>query len=143
MPTPILYSDLENAFFWASSATGLQAEAFVCLATGKTYFRGDDELDELPDDIEDDSRYVLVPGRNDLDLGRALVMRFTYRNAPHLEDRTLDIFRRKGAYSRFKDLLLANDLLDSWHEYENQAIREALEEWASENGLAVRHGTLD
>jgi hypothetical protein len=36
---------LENAFFWASSATGLEAEAFICLATGKTYFRGDDELD--------------------------------------------------------------------------------------------------
>ncbi|MGP0170396.1 UPF0158 family protein [Pseudomonas sp. NCHU5208] len=118
----------------------MQTEAFICLATGKTYFRGDDdEWDELPEDIEDDSKYLLVPGKHDLDLGLALVMRFTYSNAPHLEERIHDIFRRKGAYSRFKELLLANDLLDSWYEYENQATREALEEWASENGIIVRH----
>ena len=140
MPTTILYSDLENAFLWASSTTGLEAEAFICLATGKTYFRGDDELDELPEDIEDETKYVLVPGKHDFDLGRSLVMRFTYSNAPHLEERIQDIFQRKGAYSRFKDLLLANDMLDSWYDYENQAIREALEEWASENGIIVRHG---
>jgi hypothetical protein len=90
----------------------------------------------LPEDIEDETKYVLVPGKHDLDLGRSLVMRFTYSNAPHLEERIRDIFRRKGAYSRFKELLLANDLLDSWYE----ATREALEEWASENGITVHHG---
>lgn len=141
MPTEILYSDLEHAFLWASSASGFQVRAFICRSTGKAYFRGDDEQDELPENIEDDTKYAVVPGKNDLDLGRALVMRFTYRHAPQLEQTIQDLCRRKSAYSRFKDLLLTNDLLDSWHEYENQATQDALEAWASENGFSVRHAT--
>lgn len=141
MPTEILYNNLEDAFLWSSATPEFQTQAFICRSTGKTYFRGDDELDELPEDIEDDSKYVVVPGKNEFDLGLALVMRFTYRHAPQLEQSIQDLFRRKGAYSRFKDLLLANDLLDSWHEYESQATQDALEAWASENGFSVRHAT--
>lgn len=135
----ISYNDLENAFFWASSSIGFNTEAFISRATGEFYYRGDDSVDEpLPQDIEDENLYIALPNKHDLDLGHELIYKFARHNAAHLEQDIREIFRRKGAYSRFKDLLLANDLLDSWYKYESQATRTALEEWASANGFSVR-----
>jgi hypothetical protein len=61
--------------------------------------------DELPEDIEDPDKYISIPHKNDLGLGKALVIEFTSQYLPGEIDRVYSIFSRKGAYSRYKELL--------------------------------------
>ena len=48
-----------------------------------------------------------------------------------------DIFRRRGAYSRFKDLLDSRGLLKEWFEYEDHTGKEALRQWCQCQGLEI------
>jgi len=48
-----------------------------------------------------------------------------------------DIFRRRGAYSRFKDLLDSRGLLKEWFEYDERAGKEALQQWCQDQGLEI------
>ena len=48
-----------------------------------------------------------------------------------------NIFRRAGAYSRFKYFLEERGLLQQWYDYENAVQREALQEWCEENGIKL------
>jgi hypothetical protein len=145
MPTTLLYDDLEHALYWVSSSPEFEADAFVCRTTGKIYFRGADGPidDDFPGDIDDGAEYIVFPHKNDLDLGRDLVFRFVSEHAPHQEQRVREMFRHKGAYSHFKALLARGGLLDSWHAFEHQATRTALERWASENSFTVVYARGD
>ena len=67
-----------------------------------------------------------------------LVMRFACRKVPHLENRIRAIFSRRGAYSRFKDLLSAEGVLEKWYAFEAEATERALKEWGEANGIQVR-----
>lgn len=76
MPTSI--GDIIDAFEFAN-AGGDMAEfrAFVCRQTGRIYYQtegldSENFEDELPDDIEDGAKYVPLPDKRDLDLGKPL-----------------------------------------------------------------------
>ena len=142
MLTPISFDDLEQALLWVSSPPEFDAAAFVSRTTGKIYSRGSDGpiQDDYPSNIEDGSEYIAIPHKNELDLGRNLVLRFIDEHAQHLSAEVRDAFRRKGAYSRFKALLLRHRLLENWQRYENEATAHALERWAEEQGFRVNHG---
>lgn len=92
---------------------------------------------DIPDNIDDESAYLPAPHKNDLDLGRHLVFRFMEEHAPGLLDQVGEPFRKKGTYSRYKDLLQRNRLHDNWHADERQATREAIARWAAEHGLTA------
>ena len=47
------------------------------------------------------------------------------------------LFRQRGAYARFKDLIERKDLLEAWYRYEAKATERALREWALNNGLPL------
>lgn len=107
--TTVNLEDLDSALEWVSTDY-VENLAYVCRDTGKIYWiSGEpgvlDEEDEIPDDIEDPDKYVLVPDKRDLDLGSQLVFDFTARYLPQHYDDVRDMFRRKGAYGRFKGLL--------------------------------------
>lgn len=91
----------------------------------------------MPEDVDDPDRYVAVPHKNDLDLGRDLVFRFVERYLPDSHDLVRDFFRKRGAYAKFKDLLDRRGQLDHWHDYEDKATKQALREWCAENGLDI------
>ena len=132
--------DLELALIWASDNGMYGNAAFISRKTGRIYYQGelaDMDEEELPDDIEDASIYVRVPNKRDLDLGRDLVFDFVEQRAPALMDSVSEYFRRKGAYGRFKELLERKNLLDDWHQFENEATVAALRDWCAENGLTV------
>ena len=136
----VKYSDLEMAMSFVSSGSGIiDADAYISRKTGKIYWVSSelDEEDDIPDDLDDTDLYVSVPHQNDLDLGSRLVMKFTARAMPDQYDQVATIFRRSGAYSRFKDLLYRNELLEEWYEFENSAIESALREWADAEGFQV------
>lgn len=136
----IPYDDLEAALHWVSGAPPFEFEAYISKTTGQVFYasRIVDVEDELPDDYEDASLYWTVPHKQDLNLGKALVFAFAdERLAPALADKVEEIFRRRGAYGRFKDLLEREGRLDEWYAYERQATQAALLAWAADKGMRV------
>ena len=135
----VKYSDLYMAMDYVSSGALLDASAYICRATGKIWYESDDsyEEDELPDDVGDENKYAVVPDKRDFDLGKPLVLSFASQELPNQYEKIDSIFRRSGAYSRFKDLLHDHGALEAWYKYEESATREALCAWAKEEGFVV------
>ena len=133
----IEYSDIEYAFMFASSGQLQECSAYISLETGETYYQSDyGDFDELPEDI-DDPKYLTIPHKIELDLGKRLVLNFAYE---YLGDKAEDveiIFSNKGAYSRFKRLLDRYGKLELWYNYENNAQQKAIIEWCEENNISV------
>jgi len=133
----IQFNEIENAYLFVSSAEHYMNSAFLNIKTGEIYYYS--ELtgeNELPEDIESDD-YIEIPHKNDLDLGARLVFDFVSEYIPEKYEQVRDIFRRKGAYRRYKYLLDSLGMLQKWYEYEDQRTKAALLEWCKENGLEV------
>jgi hypothetical protein len=112
----------------------------LCKRTGKLYYHSDllgDDEDELPDDIDDDDKYVGIPHKKELGLGKPLVLDFAREFLPNDFEHVRDIFRRRGAYARFKDLLIHRSALDKWQQFEAKMEEKALRMWCEENSIAV------
>ena len=77
-----------------------------------------------------------MPHKQDLDLGNRLVFHFVEEHLPDSYESVRDIFRRKGAYSRFRDLLEQHGRVDDWYRYEERATEAALREWWNTETLA-------
>jgi hypothetical protein len=85
---PVSFDEISNAFDVAD--TGGEHEAFVCRQTGKVYCRfgstvageGDGINDDIPDDIEDESKYIAIPDKKTLGLGKPLVLDFASEFMP-------------------------------------------------------------
>lgn len=136
---PVKYADLLDAFEWVSATTDGENSAYVCRATGATYFSSSlTDLDgEFPADIDDGGLYVAVPHKVDLHLGKNLAIKFTAEHLPEAYNEVCGFFRRRGAYGWFKELLERSGSLLAWYEYEAQAVEQALREWSSENGITL------
>ena len=141
----VAYDDLESALSWVSSAEPFENNAFISRATGEVFYASStyEAEDELPEDIDDAALYWSVPHKNDLDLGRNLALQFAAEFLPDHERQVQDYFRRRGAYSRFKDLLERTRRLEQWYQYEREATKVALLAWAAEEGLQVTDGAAE
>ena len=140
MPTVSL-DQLQNAMEWASSDF-LDNEACICRQTGKIYWLAGnpgmiDEEEEIPEDIHNGDRYLPVPDKRDLDLGNQLAFDFATRYLAQHYDDVRDMFRRQGAYRRFKDFLERKDMLEKWYAYSDEQEAKALEEWCETEGLSL------
>jgi hypothetical protein len=133
----IEFKDVMDAFHFVSFGQMYEHQAFLDKETGKTYWHSEfgDNEEELPDDI-DDERYIGIPHKNELGLGKNVVIDFAYEYLPSEADEIELIFRR-GAYSRFKSLLERKGALDKWYEFEEKAQEKALREWCEENGIII------
>jgi hypothetical protein len=113
-------------------------EAYLDRQSGKIYwhseFGGNDE--ELPDDIGDE-KYISIPDKRELDLGKPLVLDFAGEFLPADYDEVRHIFSRRGAYGRYKDLLVRRGALERWYDFSNKAEEAALREWCAENGIEL------
>ena len=136
---PVSWTDLILAFEFVSAGNTGEHQAFLCKQTGKLYWQSDssDELDELPDDIDDGEKYVQIPDKRELDLGKLLVFDFVGQFLPDDFDEVQRIFRRRGAYARFKDLLDRTGTLDQWYGFESKAEESALRRWCDRNSIEV------
>jgi len=136
-------NELQGAVDWVSSNT-LDDEAYLCRQTGNIYWISSDsgvldEENEIPDDIHDVGKYVPVPDRQDLDLGNRLAFNFAAQYLAEQYDDVRNIFRRKGAYRRFKQLLDRQDALEKWYAYSEEQTTKALEYWCESEGLSIEH----
>jgi len=132
------FSDIENAVYFVSMQPYGTNEAYVSLDTGQIFLLSEyNDSDELPDDFQESDRYLAIPHKNDLDLGQQLVRDFIFSEAPTLARQIEEIFRRRGAYSRYKSVLVSNGLLDAWHDFENERTTKAICDWCEANHLPI------
>jgi hypothetical protein len=134
----ISFDDVHNAYEFVSSGAKSESEAYISASTGKIYYvssvTGDDEL---PEDAEGSDDYISVPHKNDLDLGRDLVFSFVQDELPAVWDEVRDMFQRRGAYGRFKDLLQRCGRMEAWYAYEERETKKALRAWCEEVGIQL------
>jgi Uncharacterised protein family (UPF0158) len=136
MVTRVKFSDLEDAFEYVSFEGITEHAAYVRKDTGEILYGADDmNEEEVPDDIDDEEKYLAIPSKRDLGLGRSLVFDFVEQFLPDDLDQVHRYFSRRGAYGNFKDLLAQRHAIEQWHKFENEAAQRALREWCSENSI--------
>src|ERR1700736_656556 len=127
-PMRVTYSEIEDGFEFASVDAAGECRAIFDRESGKIYLQSDDLGDmgeALPDDL-DDERYIDIPNRKELDLGKPLVMRFVRECLPNSSNEVQEIFSKRGAYRRFKAFLERRGALDQWYDYSHKAEEAAL-----------------
>ena len=131
-------SDIHDAFLFVSSGAYADNVAVLCKDTGEILYRSNlGDIDEIEDKELDLDVCVEIPHKNDLDLGQELVFEFVETYLPDGYERVRQIFRRRGAYGRFKDLLERRGLLQRWYDFETQREEEALRDWCKENEIEL------
>jgi hypothetical protein len=136
---PVSLKDIQEAFEFVSAGGGDEHQAFLCKRSGKLYWHSElcDDLDILPDDIDDNEKFLQIPDKRELDLGRLLALEFTREFLPADFDDVRRFFSGRGAYGRFKDLLHRRGSLDQWYDFEAKAKEKALREWCELNSIEV------
>ncbi len=138
---PTSFSDILLAYEFVASGGGLH-DAFLCRRTGKIHWRSetsdlDGFEDELPDDVEDDEKYAAIPDTRELDLGKPLVLNFAREFLPDDYDEVRYIFSKRGAYKKFRALVIRRNVLERWYDFESKATERALREWCELNSIEV------
>ena len=136
---PVSLNDLREAFEFVSAGGGGEHQAFLCKQSGKLYCHSElcDDLDILPDDIDDSEKFLPIPDKRELDLGKPLALDFARQFLPGDFDDVRQIFSRRGAYAKFKNLLDRRGMLDQWYAFEAEAEESALKMWCELNSIEV------
>jgi hypothetical protein len=137
---PVSWGVLRDAFEFASLGEPGESSAFLNRESGDFIYHSAGYLDpdeDLPEDIDDDDKYVRIPHKRELNLGKRLALAFVMDFLPNDFDKARAIFNRRGAYARFKDLLEHRNALDQWYEYESKTTEEALRAWCAENEVEI------
>ena len=132
----VSFSDLQLAFEFVSSGGMGENEAYLDRQSGKIYWHSEfgynDE--ELPDDI-DYEKYISIPDKRELDLGKPRALDFAREFLSDDYDEVRHIFSRRGAYRRYKELLVRRGALERWYDFSNESEETALRGWCAENGI--------
>ena len=132
------FDEIHSAFLFVSSDGYGMNRALLCLDDGEIYYHSEDGvLDELDEDKFDCDNFLVIPHKNELDLGQSLVFEFVEQQMSDDFGRVQDIFSHRGAYRRFKDLLDHRGLLEDWYDFESLREEEALREWCRENKIEL------
>ncbi len=134
----IKFSDVLDLFELVNFGSEFDHEGYICKSSGKTYFYSElgDNEEELPDDINDE-KYLAIPHKNELNLGINLAFDFVQEYLPTEYDNVRSIFRRKGAYARFKSLLENTGKIEEWYKFEAKRTEQAVRDWCSEQDIDI------
>jgi hypothetical protein len=135
----VSWKDILLAYEFADLGGMGEHRAFLCKESGRIYVRSDflDDLEELPDDLEESEKYLRVPNKRELGLGKPLVLQFARHFLPSEFEEVRRIFNKRGAYARFKGLLVRRRALDRWFDFQEKATERALREWCELNSIEV------
>jgi hypothetical protein len=138
---PADFQEILNAYEFVSSEASSN-QAFLCRRTGKVFWHSDfsdlnEFEDELPDDVEDDEKYIAIPDKRELDLGKPMVLDFAREFLPDDFDDVRYMFSRRGAYKKFRALLIRRNVLERWYDFESKATERALREWCELNSIEI------
>ena len=142
MPVSVDWTELLHTFEFVSLGQPYEHEAVLCRKTGKFLWHTDldEDIEAWPDDADDEEKYLSIPHKKELDLGTPLVFAFVEQFLPDELEEVRRIFKRRGAYARFMDLLQRKNALDRWYDFENKATDAALREWCDLNGITIEPG---
>lgn len=133
------FNELQDALMFVSGAGYGENAAFLDKQTGKIYLRSEfcdiDEQEALTEEEYDSKIHIEIPHKNDLELGKNLIFKFVKQFMPEEEHKINLIFSKRGAYSRYKDLLESKKLLEQWYAFENRQEQLALLQWCKENEI--------
>ena len=90
----------------------------------------------IADDI-DHKKYISIPDKRELDLGKPLVLDFAREFLPDDCEEVRQIFSRRGAYRRYKDLLVRRGALERWYDFSSKSEETAMQRWCAENGIEL------
>lgn len=140
MATLVKFEDLLDAFEFVSAGQPMEHEAYLCIETGVIFYHSEfgDNEEPVPDDIDDAEKYLALPHKNDLDLGKRLALRFAEEYLVDVVDDVHQLFRHKGAYGRFKNLVERRGVLQQWYDFEDRSRREKLRQWCEDNEIEVQ-----
>ena len=132
------FTDIQYAFLFVGSAEYGMHSAVLRKDTGQIYYRSEmADLDEMSDVDLDWDTCIDIPHKNDLGLGQELVYKFVAEHLPNEYHRVRQIFRKRGAYGRYKDLLESKGILQSWYDFENEREEQELRQWCRENEIIL------
>ena len=139
---PVSFQEILAALEFVGSAGLGEHRAILCRQTGKIYLHADfsdfNELsDELPDDFEDDDKYLAIPNKRELGLGKPLVLKFANKFLSDDFDEVRYIYSKRKAYSKFRALLIRRNALEQWYEFETKETEQALREWCAVNSIEI------
>ena len=136
---PADIDELLEAIEWVSAGADFGNAAYIRRDDGHIVWIGDDmeQVEVVPEDIEDGSRYVALPRKQELGLGKPLALRFAeeYLFSDVVEVKA--IFNRRGAYQRFKGLLERRNRLEDWYKFEASEVKDAVTRCTQEHGFEV------
>jgi hypothetical protein len=134
--TTAKFSDILEGYEFCDVGDGMGAQAFISLDRGTVHLVADElqEFEAPPDDL-DNERYLALPAKAELRLGRPLALQFTEDHLPGDLPTVLGFFRQRGAYSRFKRLLHDREVIDAWHAFEAAETAARLRAWCADNGI--------
>ncbi|WP_205680518.1 hypothetical protein [Bradyrhizobium sp. LVM 105] len=99
---PAKFQDIITAFEFANTNGDMgEFRAFVCKQTGNIFYQtdfmdGEEFNDELPDDIDDREKYLPLPDKRDLGLGKPLALAFVREFLPDDFDDVCHFFRKRN-----------------------------------------------
>ncbi|MBR0708572.1 hypothetical protein [Bradyrhizobium liaoningense] len=140
---PVSFADITEAFEFANTEGDVaELRAFVCRQTGKIYHQtegldSEDFDEELPDDIEDEAKYIPLPDKRGLGLGKPLVLDFAHEFLPDDFDDVRYFFGKRGAYPKFEAMLARRGAIDRWHAFQAKATERALREWCALHEIEI------
>ena len=126
---------------YVSSGMMLSTEAYISRESGEIFYVSDDPDLNVgnPKDLDNYEKYIEVPGKVELGIGKRVVFQFVSKVMPEKLDEVERIFCRKGAYSRFRSLLERNRKLEEWYKYESESMKKELGYWAEEEGFELEY----
>ena len=134
----IKFQDIEEAYDFVSSGPYGDHSALLDKSTGHIYWSSESgDLDEIPEDLWESDNTIEIPHKRDLGCGNQLVFDFISSHSPDDYPTVREIFCKRGAYSRYKDLLESKELLQKWYDFEQKAQQDTLHEWCKENGIEL------
>jgi hypothetical protein len=124
-------------------ANRAKPKAVLCRQSGKCFWHSEavEDIEAWPEDAGDEEKYLRIPHKKELDLGKALVLDFAAACLPDAFDEVRQIFNRRGAYARFRDLLHRKKALDRWYAFEADATEKALRQWCEDNDITIDEGS--
>ncbi|HDH97620.1 MAG TPA: hypothetical protein ENF70_00605 [Deltaproteobacteria bacterium] len=110
----------------------------LCKDTGQIFYVSEEAgIDEIGEQDIEPKNSIEIPDKYELDLGQRLVFEFVEMYLPDEYHRVRQMFRKRGAYSRYKRFLQSRGMLDAWYEFEKQREERALRQWCKDNGIEL------
>jgi hypothetical protein len=82
-------------------------------------------------------KYIAIPDKREFGLGKPLALDFARECLPGCFDEVRYMFSKRGAYKKFRALLIRTNALDRWYDYESKATERALRNWCEFNSIEV------